>query len=220
MKYVSLSKFLCLLLRHTPSLVGLNIDQQGWVDIDELVSKINSSGKARETITREIVEFIVANDNKNRLIISDDNKKVRASQGHSFNVDLGLVAKEPPMQLYHGTIDVFWDHILTEGDGLKKMKRQHVHLSPDIETAISVGKRRTGKGGAKAVVLVVQAGRMWADGVEFFLSANGVWLTDFVPLKYVSLLPKEQWPIDEKLWQEVSKRTEHLFKGYNGKPDY
>lgn len=167
----STSKFLSLILRHKPQIVGLQLDEHGWAEVDELIRRVNG-------LDRATLEKIVAQDEKQRYSFSQDRKLIRANQGHSIPVDLELESLKPPEILYHGTAERFSDSILAQG--LKKMSRLYVHLSSDIETAEKVGRRR-----GKSKIFVVESGKMFVDGFKFFLSVNGVWLTEFVPVKYL-----------------------------------
>lgn len=169
------SKYLSLLLRHDPGQAGLTLDANGWVEVSELVSK---AGFDMPTI-----EKIVETDEKSRYAFNADKTRIRANQGHSVQVDLGLKPKFPPTFLYHGTATRFVDSIRT--DGLKPRSRQHVHLSQDVKTAEKVGGRH-----GVSVVLTVMSGAMAGEGHDFFLSDNGVWLTDAVPSKFISFNPK------------------------------
>jgi putative RNA 2'-phosphotransferase len=170
-----LSKELSFILRHRPDSVGISLDSTGWCVIGDLIEQMNAHGT---TIDRATLDRIVENDSKGRYTI--DGTKIRANQGHSIKVDLGYKTKKPPAVLYHGTVAQSLNAIMK--DGLKKMKRHHVHLSPDIETATMVGSRR-----GKPVILLVDSGKMDQDGYEFFLSDNGVWLTEAVPAKYLKI---------------------------------
>ena len=166
-----ISKFLSLLLRHQPQTIGLKLDAHGWADIDELIAK---SRKIR--LTRALIDKVVAQNDKQRFIINEN--RIRANQGHSINVDLEFEAVMPPDMLYHGTATRFLDSIMKTG--LSKQKRQHVHLSKEISTAIAVGKRH-----GKVVLLEIDSKKMFDNGYEFYLSENGVWLTDVVPVEYL-----------------------------------
>ena len=168
-----LSKELSYILRHRPDSVGISLDSAGWCIIEDLLEQMNAHGTS---IDRATLNRIVENDHKGRYTI--DGTKIRANQGHSIKVDLGYKTKKPPAVLYHGTVSQFLDLIMK--DGLKKMKRHHVHLSADEATAKIVGSRR-----GKPVILLVDSAQMEKDGYEFFLSDNGVWLTDAVPAKYL-----------------------------------
>ena len=170
-----LSKALSYVLRHRPDSIGVSLDNAGWCSIDELLTQLNAHGTK---IDREALERVVKNDAKGRYSI--DGEKIRANQGHSVAVELGYKAKTPPNVLYHGTVAQFLAAIMKQG--LKKMKRHHVHLSADEATANIVGARR-----GKPVILIIDAARMNKDGFTFFLSDNGVWLTDEVPAKYISM---------------------------------
>ncbi|MEP3889045.1 MAG: RNA 2'-phosphotransferase [Hellea sp.] len=173
-KDVRISKLLSYVLRHKPESIGLTLDAQGWANIDELVSK---SSKVR--MTREDISRVVRGNDKQRFIISDDGNLIRANQGHSIKVDLGLKPVSPPDSLFHGTATRFWPSIQVEG--LKKMNRQHVHLSEDEETAAKVGVRH-----GKLQILTVDCRAMVAAGHIFYVSENGVWLTETVPPQFLS----------------------------------
>ncbi len=173
--HVKLSRFLSYVLRHKPGSVNLTLDGNGWAGIPELLEKANQHGKP---LTRPILEQIVANDDKQRFCFSEDGSKIRANQGHSVGVDLGLIPLEPPKKLYHGTATRFVQSIMS--NGLNSRNRNHVHLSSDRDTAADVGRRH-----GKPVVLEVAAQRMFEDGCLFFRSENGVWLTEEVEQKYL-----------------------------------
>jgi putative RNA 2'-phosphotransferase len=169
------SKFLSLVLRHEPEKIGLELDVAGWVDVDELLFACRMHGHPME---RSELEAIVATNEKKRFAFSDDGQKIRASQGHSINVSLGYVPQAPPARLFHGTATRFLDSIRREG--LRKGERHHVHLSAEEATARTVGQRH-----GKPAVLLVKAEAMVAAGHAFFLSENGVWLTDHVPGAFI-----------------------------------
>ena len=174
-----ISKFLSLILRHNPKAVGIGLDNQGWARVDDLIGKIN--GKKGWRLTKEQLDHVVATNNKKRFAYSEDGTQIRASQGHSINIDLGLEPIDPPAVLYHGTATRFVDSIMKQG--LISKSRQHVHLSKDVETATIVGRRH-----GKVVILLVDTAKMAADGHLFYLSANKVWLTDHVPVKYLQVM--------------------------------
>ena len=169
------SKFLSLVLRHQPEAIGLTLDAEGWADVDVLIA---AAGKHRRALSRERIARIVATSDKQRFKLSDDGQRIRANQGHSIEVDLKLTPRVPPAVLFHGTASRHLDSI--RQTGLEKRSRQHVHLSPDEQTAIKVGQRH-----GKPVVLAVQAGEMHAAGHVFYLSDNGVWLVDAVPSAFL-----------------------------------
>ena len=170
-----LSKFLSFVLRHQPGSIGLTLDPAGWAEVDDLLQRCGQHGRE---LSRAQLEEIVATSPKRRFALSDDGRRVRASQGHSIEVDLGYAPAAPPELLYHGTVAASLDAI--RAAGLQRMERHHVHLSPDVGTARTVGARR-----GKPVVLVVAAGRMHRDGHAFFRSENGVWLVEAVPPAYL-----------------------------------
>ena len=164
MRDVALSKRLAYVLRHRPDSVGLRLDEGGWVDLDELVAALRTS--------RRRVEQIVRSDDKQRYAVVDG--RIRAQQGHSVPVDLGLEPVAPPGTLWHGTVEAVVPRVLREG--LRKQGRHAVHLSPDRETARRVGARR-----GRPVLLRIDAAAMHAGGHVFTVSGNGVWLVDHVP---------------------------------------
>lgn len=171
------SRFLSLILRHDPGKINLELDGQGWADVAELLEKVNQVRKTSVTLTD--LEEVVAEDNKQRYRFNADKSRIRANQGHSINIDLGLEPSIPPAMLYHGTAMRFVDSIMA--NGLRSGSRQHVHLSLDVETATAVGKRH-----GKPVILEINAAQMSADGILFYLSDNNVWLTKHVPVKYIN----------------------------------
>ena len=172
----NLSKFISLILRHKPETIGISLDTYGWANVDELLDGINSSNNHK--IDREILEDIVNNDSKQRYSFNENKTKIRANQGHSIKVDVELKEVIPPDILYHGTATRFINSI--ELSGLKSMSRLHVHLSKDYETAINVGKRH-----GEPIVLEIDAKRMHDDNYKFYLSDNGVYLTEFIPTNYI-----------------------------------
>lgn len=172
---VELSKFLSWVLRHRPDAIGIILDDAGWTDVDALLAHSRAHGRP---LTRELLERIVMESPKQRFALSEDRRRIRASQGHSVEVELGYEPATPPEVLFHGSVAS--NIAAIRGDGLRKMSRHHVHLSPDEATARSVGGRR-----GKPVILRVAAGRMHREGHVFFRSANGVWLTEHVPPEYI-----------------------------------
>ncbi|MEM5518977.1 RNA 2'-phosphotransferase [Henriciella sp. AS95] len=169
------SKFLSLVLRHKPEEIGLQLDKHGWVRVDELLRKLK---KANRKLSRDELIQLVENNDKKRFTLSEDGLRIRAAQGHSIDVDLGLEPQCPPDELYHGTASANLDAIFSEG--LISGRRHQVHLSLDPDTAKRVGQRH-----GKPVVLRVEAQRMFNDGFEFFRADNGVWLTAKVPATYL-----------------------------------
>ena len=177
MDNTKLSKFLSKILRHKPELIGLNIEKYGaWADIDELIRKVNENSKF--TLSRELLEEIVKEDEKQRYKISGDGKKIRASQGHSIEVIMDMEVLQPPEILFHGTAERNINSILEKG--IIHGRRLYVHLSKDTETALKVGARH-----GKPVIFNVRAGDMYKDGYVFYLSENGVWLTKTVSPEYL-----------------------------------
>ena len=169
------SKFIALVLRHKPEEAGITLDGHGWADVGEMLAGINR----RFPLSMEELEEIVRTDGKQRYSFNEDHTLIRANQGHSVPVDAELKKTDPPAVLYHGTAERFVPSILEKG--LLPMSRLYVHLSKDIATALTVGKRH-----GRPVVFRIDAAGMAKDGAEFFLSVNGVWLTKKVPAKYLT----------------------------------
>lgn len=169
-----ISKFLSLVLRHNPEKIGINLDEAGWTDVNELLKKLPQTLK----VNRETLDHVVENNDKKRFAFSEDGKQIRASQGHSVKIKLGYEAVEPPEFLFHGTVPKFMQAI--RKSGLKAMNRHAVHLSNDRETAVNVGNRR-----GNAIILSIRSGAMHRAGNQFFVSENGVWLTETVPPEFI-----------------------------------
>lgn len=163
-----------LALRHRPGRFGLTLDRAGWVPVTDLLAALR--------LSRADLDAVVTGNDKQRFAVArgaDGVDRIRASQGHSVPVDLGLAPAAPPELLFHGTSDSSLPAIRTEG--LQRGRRHHVHLSPDVATARRVGARRAGT----VVVLTVEAAAMAEHGFVFYRSDNGVWLTDTVPPAYL-----------------------------------
>ena len=176
MEIKKLSKFLSLVLRHKPETIGIALDEHGWADIEELLQGIQRTGIS---IDFPLLERIVAENDKQRFSFSEGRKKIRANQGHSVQVDVELIPRQPPEVLYHGTVGK--NKASIEAKGLLRGSRLFVHLSTDVETALKVAERRKGD----KLIYEVESGKMFRDGFIFFQSVNGVWLTEMVPEKYL-----------------------------------
>ena len=174
-----LSKYMSLILRHKPEVIGITLDEHGWANVDELIAGIAKKNE----FNMEMLEEIVRTDSKQRYSFNEDKTLIRANQGHSIPVDVELEEKLPPELLWHGTGEKFVASI--DRQGLIPKSRLYVHLSKDEETAVAVGKRH-----GKPVIYHVKSGDMVADGYKFYLSRNGVWLTKEVPAKYLVKLER------------------------------
>ena len=177
-----LGRFLSLVLRHDPSAAGITLDKHGWADVDELLNGVRGTGRQ---IDRETLERIVRENNKKRYSFNENHTRIRANQGHSLQVDVGLKEVKPPRYLYHGTAVRFLSAI--QAEGIRKMARQYVHLSCDYQTAVSVGRRH-----GAPVVLRIDAGTIAENGVRFYRSENGVWLCEYVPPEYFCVVEAGQ----------------------------
>jgi putative RNA 2'-phosphotransferase len=173
------SKYLSKHLRHQPQRLGLSLQPGGWVDIDLLLRAL---ARNNFPLSRVELEGVVRNNDKQRFSIDERNNRIRANQGHSSPVDLQLEPAEPPAVLYHGTGQGSVGFILK--GGVKRMGRHHVHLSPDFQTAVKVGRRH-----GTPVVFSVDSAAMRRDGIPFFKADNGVWLVDEIPPQYLSVIP-------------------------------
>ena len=168
------SKYISLILRHKPETIGIELDEHGWANVDELIAGISKTHEMNHAILEEIVE----KDEKQRYSFNEDKTLIRANQGHSIQVDVELDETDPPEILWHGTGEKYVSSI--DKQGLIPKSRLYVHLSKDVDTALNVGVRH-----GKAVIYKVLAKEMAKDGYKFYLSKNGVWLTKEVPLKYL-----------------------------------
>jgi putative RNA 2'-phosphotransferase len=174
-RHESASKFLSLVLRHKPGLIGLRLNEGGWASIEDIVRLATVNG---QILSREQIIEIVHGSEKERFALSENGESIRANQGHSVEVDLGLEPRKPPDELFHGTATRFLPSIRQQG--LISGSRQHVHLSHTREIAASVGSRH-----GRPIVLSVNAKAMSQAGFPFFASANGVWLCAAVPVTYL-----------------------------------
>ena len=173
---VSLGRFISLVLRHEPSAAGIKLDSEGWADVNALIKGVCATGRK---LDRETLDRIVRENNKQRYSYNEDGTKIRANQGHSIDVHIDMKVEIPPAVLYHGTAADTIDKI--KSGGIKKMSRQYVHLSKDVDTAVKVGKRH-----GKPAVLVIDTAKMSADGYVFRISDNGVWQSEDIPFSYVT----------------------------------
>jgi putative RNA 2'-phosphotransferase len=177
-RLVKVSKYLSKHLRHEPERLGLTLQPGGWVGVDELLAACAAHHFA---VSQDELKVVVARNDKKRFSFDETGTRIRANQGHSAEVDLQLEPAEPPPLLYHGT--PARNRAVIEESGLKRMERHHVHLSCDVPTARKVGERR-----GRPILFAVDAAAMRRDGHVFYRSANGVWLVDEVPPKYLRLL--------------------------------
>lgn len=174
------SRFLSFVLRHRPEAIGITLDKDGWIDVDVLLKATQTT---KTPLTLADLREIVGSDSKGRYSFTPDEKRVRANQGHSTSqVRLTFTKGVPPPLLYHGADNKALGQIMRVG--LLPMKRHYVHLSADLETAQAVGGRRR----AGYTVLQIDAARMVAEGLTFFVSDNGVWLIEAVPSRYLKEL--------------------------------
>lgn len=171
-------KFIALILRHKPEVIGITLDAHGWADVGELIAGIQ---KTRPDFNMEMLEEIVRTNDKQRYSFNENHTRIRANQGHSVQVDVELKEERPPEILYHGTAEKFVTSIIEEG--LVPRSRLYVHLSKNMQTAVNVGSRH-----GKPVVFTVRSGQMYKDGFKFYLSENGVWLTKNVPPEYLKTM--------------------------------
>lgn len=168
------SKYISLILRHKPEVIGITLDEHGWADVNELIAGVSRT----HPIDMRLLEEIVRTDEKQRYSFNKDKTLIRANHGHSIHVDVELEERDPPSVLYHGTGARNTDSI--EVQGLLPMSRLYVHLSEDISTAIKVGRRH-----GKPVVYAIRTDKMKEANYKFFRSVNGVWLTKAVPAQFL-----------------------------------
>lgn len=169
------SKAVSFILRHGAEKMGLGITSQGWVRVAKVITEVR---KKIPSFTQATLEQIVREDEKGRYSFNDAMDEIRANQGHSIeSVKITFEKKVPPVKLFHGTS--LKNYELIRKSGIQKMNRHHVHLTDNLETAASVGIRH-----GSQVIIEINVPKMLIDGIEFFVSENGVWLVDFVDPKY------------------------------------
>ena len=198
-----ISKFLSLILRHRPEKIDIQLDDYGWANTNEILEKCNAFGVK---FSKEELDYVVEHNPKKRFAYNDDGSKIRASQGHSIQIKLGYEPVEPPKYLYHGTATRFLSSI--KETGLQKRNRHHVHLSLEKATATDVGGRH-----GKPIILTIQAQLMHQNGYEFFVSENGVWLTDQIPVEFIDFplsLKKKARPENRDI--NIMKKTSQTIK--------
>ncbi len=184
MNYIKLGREISCILRHNPEEYNLKLDDNGFIGIDLLLDALNKRNRYNKVITLDNIKYILDISEKKRWEIVDN--KIRAYYGHSFNNKIKFEEKEPPIILYHGTYNDVLDNILNEG--LKPMQRQYVHLSETIEMAKQVGKRRDNH----PVILAIDSSKAFDDGIKFYYSTNGVWLVDYMPPNYLSVIGRRR----------------------------
>jgi putative RNA 2'-phosphotransferase len=170
-----ISRKLSYILRHHPDEIGLQLDEQGWGSVAYILENLKVAGGP---LSMEAIKEVVETNDKKRFAFNADCTMIRANQGHSVEVELGYSPQEPPALLFHGTASKSVQSI--KNQGLVKGSRHHVHLSSDETTAKKVGQRH-----GVPVILKVKAKEMHDAGHVFFQSKNGVWLTDFVPIRFI-----------------------------------
>lgn len=176
--YLQLSKEISYALRHAPWEYELELDDDGWVSVEQLLISLKENSKW-ESVTIQDLEHMIQNSDKKRHELVDG--KIRALYGHSIPMKILKESAEPPAILFHGTARRFWKSI--ENNGLLPKGRQYVHLSNDIETALQVGKRHD----YKPVILEIDAKKAWDEGIKFYLGNDKVWLADNIPSKYIKV---------------------------------
>lgn len=179
-RLMNISKYISLILRHKPEVIGMSLDKHGWAEVEQLINGIKQQ---YAEFDMEILEEIVRTDSKQRYSFNQDKTLIRANQGHSVNVDVELKEQMPPSILYHGTGGKYMDSIKEQG--LVGKTRLYVHLSCDLDTAKAVGKRHC-KSNESPILLRIDTKQMYEDGFQFYVSENKVWLTKEVPIKYIT----------------------------------
>lgn len=188
------SQILSLLLRHQPEIIGISLDSEGWVSVEELLLKLQNFDAKGGSFTLEEIQNIVATSDKKRFSFSEDSLSIRAEQGHSNNLNINIQyeKKNPDQYLYHGTAGKNLNDIMEKG--LLPMSRQFVHLSEQLDTATAVGKRYTSKTDT-TLIFQIDVFSMIEKGYEFYLSKNNVWLTKTVPFEFINIIEPEIKPV-------------------------
>ncbi len=175
--YTRLSKNISRALRHQPWIYELELDEEGWTDIENLLQGLRSEKSVWKNLSIDDLQEMIKLADKKRFQI--ENNKIRALYGHSLPGKINKSESTPPEILYHGTSPKIIDQIRQEG--LKPMNRQYVHLSTDEETALSVGKRKA----KQPVILKILALQGSQNGVNFYQGNDLIWLADTVPSQFI-----------------------------------
>ncbi len=181
-EYTGISKRLSYVLRHRPDSIGVQLDDAGWVEIEQLLDGLALHGMA---ISLELLTEVVDTNPKQRFEFSSDRSLLRARQGHSVSVDLGYEPVVSPERLFHGTPISSLDSILKTG--LQKRRRHHDHMSTDRQLMLEVDRSR-----GTQLLNHIKSGQMQTDGYDFYVTGNNVWLTDHVPPEYLSQATADQ----------------------------
>lgn len=176
MDYQLLSKEVSYALRHAPWEYELEMNEEGWVPIEQLLDALHKEEKWKEVLENDLAKMIEKSEKKRHEILQGN---IRAYYGHSIPMRITKEIRVPPSILYHGTAKRFLQSI--KKSGLLPQSRQYVHLSQDIETAKRVGKRRDDE----PCILIIDAEKAWKEGVKFYLGNEKVWLADQIPSKYI-----------------------------------
>jgi putative RNA 2'-phosphotransferase len=182
MNLVQLSKAVSHALRHEPWLYELELDEQGWVDIKDLILALQYQRPDWKYLTKsDLLKIIDTSDKKRHEILGD---RIRAIYGHSIPGKLLKKKACPPERLYHGTAQSVVE--IVREQGLLPMGRQYVHLSTSIDIAMQVGKRKD----RDPVILEVAAKEAFETGVNFYIGNDAVWLADQIPPKFIRVSDK------------------------------
>jgi putative RNA 2'-phosphotransferase len=179
MKNSELSKEVSYALRHAPWKYELEMDKNGWVEVNQLLDALHRDEKWKDIQLSDLIEMIETSDKKRHEIVDG---KIRAYYGHSIPMHIKKEKQQPPNELFHGTARRFLENI--ENNGLLPMSRQYVHLSIDIETAFQVGKRHDNK----PIILKINALEAWNNNVAFYRGNEKVWLSDNIPFEYIQIV--------------------------------
>lgn len=176
MDYIKLSKEISYALRHAPWEYELEMDEEGFVPLNQLLNSLHGYNKK---ISKDDITYIMATSAKQRFEIVGD--KIRAFYGHTIPMHIKKVESEPPAILYHGTAERFLDSI--KANGLLPMNRQYVHFSVDMQMAHTVGKRH--ESSQNPVILSIKAKDAYKAGIKFYIGNDHVWLCDKLPSEFI-----------------------------------
>ncbi|MBI2709595.1 MAG: RNA 2'-phosphotransferase [Actinobacteria bacterium] len=178
MRSVELSRLISHALRHEPWLYELELDDEGWVAVEELLTAVRAARPQWEGVDESALRRMMAEADRQRFELAEG--RIRALYGHSVPGRLDRRRAAPPAVLFHGTSPAAWRSIRT--DGLRPARRQYVHLSTDVDTARQVGRRKA----REPVMVRVDAARAHADGVPFYVGNERVWLANHVPSRFLT----------------------------------
>jgi len=168
-------------LRHFPEKFELSMDKNGFVELNDFISALQQTRRRLAWLRPHHIIAIIETDPKGRYEYRDG--KIRATYGHSIDVELDLPTNGIPEKLYYPTTTEEVEIVLETG--LKPSDRKKVHLSKTYNDATNAGKVRT----PVPVILEVDTMKAIASGVVIQKAGKTVYLAESVPAEFISKAP-------------------------------